>query len=203
MSAPVPLLDLATFQALVAGTGLEALRLSGIVRDIRDYCGWHIAPAIDETLVVDGSGADVQQLPTLLLNSVASVSENEIAVPADDYEWSRDGSLRRCREHGLLPLSLDDFGWSRAYPRTWGPPRWTRRYRGIAAVVNHGYASVPENLVSVILDAASAAVAAPVGIAVDQPETMGPFTFGGTTSGVEFSAAQYRVLDRFKVPGKP
>ncbi|WP_280441200.1 hypothetical protein [Nocardia brasiliensis] len=203
MTAPGPLLDLATFQALVAGTGVEALRLSGIVRDIRDYCGWHIAPALDETLVVDGSGGPTQQLPTLLLNSVASVSENGVEVRADDYEWSRDGTLRRRRENVLLPLSGVEFGWGRAYPRSWGPPRWTHRYRGIAAVVNHGHPAVPENLVSVILDAASAAVAAPLGVAVGEPETMGPFTFGASTSGVEFSAAQYRVLDRFKVPGKP
>lgn len=182
MSAPVPsLLDLAGFQALAGGDGLEAARLAGIVRDIRDYCGWHIAPAVDETLIVDGSGGTVQQLPTLRLNSVTSITENGTALEADRFEWSADGSIRRCAGY------------------------WTPRYRGVVAVVNHGYAEVPENIVSVIVDATSTALAVPVGEdkVDDQPETMGPFTWGESTAEVDFTAAQLRVLDRYKIPGRP
>ncbi|WP_280335476.1 hypothetical protein [Nocardia wallacei] len=181
MTSPAvpPLLDDAQFAALVAGTGLDELRLAAIVREVRDYCGWHIAPAIDETLTVDGSGGRVQHLPTLLLNSVASVTENGTELAADAYEWSADGSLRRC-----------------------GYWYWTRRYRGVVAVVNHGYAAVPPNIVSVILDAASAAISTPVGETAEQPETMGPFTFGGR-GGVVLTTAQRRVLDRYALPGRP
>ncbi|WP_054812101.1 hypothetical protein [Nocardia arizonensis] len=181
MSSPVPsLLDLAAYQALAAGTGLEYARLAGIVREIRDYCGWHIAPAIDDTMTVDGSGGTVQQLPTLALNSVASITENGTALETTAYEWSRDGSLRRC-------------GY------------WTTRYRGVVAVVNHGFAEVPENLVSVILDAASLAIATPVGTAVvgDEPEKMGPFEWGARTDrGVVLTASQRRVLDRYRIPSR-
>lgn len=183
MTSPVvpPLLDLTAFNLLVAGTGLEQARLSGIVREIRDYCGWHIAPAIDETITVDGSGGTVQQLPTLRLNSVTSVTENGTELGATVYEWSYDGSLRRC-------------GY------------WTTRYRGVVAEVNHGYETVPENLVSVILDAASSAIATPVGdnVSENEPETMGPFSWGGKDSrGVEFTDAQRRILDRYRIPGRP
>lgn len=181
MTAPSlpPLLDAETFAQLVAGTGLEELRLASIIREVRDYCGWHIAPAIDETLTVDGSGGTVQQLPTLHLNSVTSVTENGEPLELDRYEWSRDGSLRRrsCRY-------------------------WTNRYRGVVAVVNHGFDTVPENIVAVVLDAASAAIATPVGADAEQPETMGPFSFGAN-GGVVLKAAQQRVLDRYRIPGRP
>lgn len=180
MTAPA-LLDLAAFQALVSGTDLEATRLAGIVQEIRDYCGWHIAPAYDAVFTVDGTGTAVQQLPTLRLNSVASVTECGLAVPAGDYEWSQDGSLRKWRY-------------------------WTNRYRGIVVEANHGYETVPANIVSVILDAASSAIAAPVGDAVvgDEPEKMGPFEWGDRPDrGVVLTAAQRRVLDHYRLPFRP
>ena len=172
------LLDLTAFQALVAGTGLEEARLAGIVQEIRDYCGWHIAPAIDETFTVDGSGGTVQQLPTLRLNSVAEVTENGTVLEDTVYEWSADGSLRRC-------------GY------------WTNRFRGVVAEVNHGYDEVPANIVSVILDAASRAIATPVGDASDEPEEMGPFKWGPRADPAALSAAQRRVLDHYRIPGRP
>ncbi|WP_280393219.1 hypothetical protein [Nocardia wallacei] len=178
MTTP-PLLSFAQYEDLVDGTGLEELRLAAIVREVRDYCGWHIAPAVDETFTVDGSGGTVLQLPTLQLNSVTSVTECGVPLDADAYEWSVDGSLRH----------------------RWGP-WWTNRYRGVVAVVNHGYATVPENIVSVVLDAASSAISTPVGETAEQPETMGPFTFGGR-GGVVLTTAQRRVLDRYKLPGLP
>lgn len=180
MTSP-PLLDLAAFQALVTGTDLEATRLAGIVQEIRDYCGWHIAPAVDETFTLDGSGGTVQQLPTLRLNSVASVTECGIVLAADGYEWSQDGSLRK---------------WC----------YWTNRYRGVVVQANHGHETVPENIVSVILDAASSAIAAPVGDAVvgDEPEKMGPFEWGARPDrGVVLTAAQRRVLDHYRLPFRP
>jgi hypothetical protein len=181
MTAPEPLLDLATYQALASGEGLEQLRLSAIIRDIRDYCGWHIAPTMDATITVDGSNAKVFQLPTLRLNSVTSVTENGTELVDDaDYRWSADGSLIRAH-------------------------RWTGRYRGVVAVVNHGYDQVPESITSVILDATGTALAVPVGeaVAASVGETMGPFSFERPDFKVEFTAAQRRVLDHYRIPGPP
>ncbi|MFD3431153.1 hypothetical protein [Nocardia fluminea] len=182
MTAPVPpLLDHAAFEALVTGTDLDELRLAGIVREIRDYCGWHIAPAVDEVFTVDGSGGTVQQLATLRLNSVASVTECGVVLPDYGYEWSQDGSLRK---------------WS----------CWTTRYRGVVVEANHGYENVPENIVSVILDAASSAISTAVGddVVGDEPEKMGPFEWGARPDGgVVLTAAQRRVLDHYRIPFRP
>lgn len=172
---PDPLLTLEQYQQLVSGTGLDQARLDGIVAEIRAYCGWHIAPAITETITLDGTGADIVQLPTLCLNSITSVIECGVGLAEGSYEWSRDGTLRR------------------RYP-------WTARYRGIVVEANHGHATVPANIASVVLDAVGSALAVGVGEDSDQPETMGPFAFGARSGGVVFNAAQYRVLDRYRLP---
>ncbi|WP_280452254.1 hypothetical protein [Nocardia cyriacigeorgica] len=175
-----PLLSLEAYQALVAGTGIEQARLDGVIGDIRDYCGWHIAPAATETITLDGTGASIVQIPTLHLSAVASVAENGVVLPATDYEWSADGTLRR------LPLGRC----------------WTNRYRAIAVQCTHGFDEVPAVLVSVVLDATSAALAVPAG-AGEQPEKMGPFEFGGNSGTGAFTAAQRRILDRYRVNPRP
>ncbi len=178
MTAPGPLLSIEQYNQLAAGTGLAQARLDGIVQEIRDYCGWHIAPAVTATFTLDGSGATVQQLPTLRLNSVAKVTECGVELAAESYEWSSTGALRR-----RLP--------------------WTARYRGLIVEANHGYATVPANIVSVVLDAASAAISVEVGEDADQPETMGPFAFGARQGGVVLNAVQRRVLDRYRIAATP
>ena len=130
-----PLLPIDDYQAFAAGSEVDETRLAGVVGAIRDYCGWHIAPAVDETFTVDSEGGRVLQLRTLRLNSVTSVTENGTAVT--EFEWSQDGSLRReC---------------------------WTDRYRGVVVVANHGYDIIPDSLKTVVLDAVSRAVSVPAG----------------------------------------
>lgn len=176
-----PLLSLSAYQALVAGTGLEQARLNGVVSDIREFCGWHIAPAITATFTLDGSGAAIVQVPTLRLTAVASVTENGVELAATEYEWSADGTLRR------LPAGRC----------------WTSRYRGVVIVGTHGFETVPDTLVSVVLDATSSAMSAPVGSGADLPEKMGPFEFDGTKGAGAFTAAQLRVLERYRVNPRP
>ncbi|MET9286498.1 hypothetical protein [Nocardia beijingensis] len=176
-----PLLSLTEYQELIAGTEIEQARLDGVIGDIRDYCGWHIAPAATETITLDGTGATIVQIPTLQLSAVASVTENGVVLQVTEYEWSADGTLRR------LPLGRC----------------WTNRYRGVVVECTHGFDEVPAAIVSVVLDATSDALSTPVGAGGEMPETMGPFTFGGTKGAGAFTAAQLRVLDRYRVNPRP
>lgn len=179
MTAPAPLVALEYFEQLVDGDELQQTRLDGVLAAIRGYCGWHIAPAYDATFVVDGPGGRVLSLPTLHLNSVASVTENGAAIADDAYEWSHDGTLRRSCN-------------------------WTSRYRGVVVVANHGYPQAPGDLLAVVLDAASRAMAVPVGEdAADEPETVGPFSWGARGGSIEFTATERVVLDRFRVSYVP
>lgn len=58
---------------------------------VRAYCGWHVTPSIQETLVLDGSGNNRLMLPTKHLTDVHSVFVN--GVECSTYSWSADGWL--------------------------------------------------------------------------------------------------------------
>lgn len=85
---------------------------------IRDYCGWHVAPVIEATLTLDGTGTDTVLLPSRRVVEVDSVTVNGTQLGVDDYEWSTDGLLRR-----------------RGRP-------WPDRYRAITVELKHGFESM-------------------------------------------------------------
>lgn len=88
---------------------------------IRAYCGWHIAPVIDETIRIDSHPGDLL-LPTQHLLDVTQVLLADGTDIVDDIEWSRSGIIRR--RHGAFP---DRFG-------------------GLTVAMQHGYepAEVPD-----------------------------------------------------------
>lgn len=85
---------------------------------IRDYCGWHVAPAIDATITLDGTGTDTVLLPSRRVLSVASVTVDGTALDATAFEWSADGILRR-RDRC-----------------------WPDRYRAVTVDLRHGFESM-------------------------------------------------------------
>ena len=97
-----------------------------VVASVRDYCGWHIAPEITETVTVDGSGTWAQLLPTLRLVDLLSITNagDVVANP----EWSASGVVRGA---------------------------WTGRYRGVVAEMKHGYATWPSDLLGVMSELAT------------------------------------------------
>lgn len=96
---------------------------------VRAYCGWHIAPVrTDDVLVMDGSGATVQQLPSLRVTAVSEVTNDGTVLDVvNDLEWSADGYMRV-------------------------PGRWTHKLRGVTAKITHGYATMPDEVQAVIDD---------------------------------------------------
>lgn len=88
---------------------------------IRDYCGWHIAPAITETLTLDGSGTYRMFLPSLRIKSITSIVEDGKTLGVGDYDWSENGTVEKAA--GRLP--------------------WTTKRRGVVIVLVHGYDHCP------------------------------------------------------------
>lgn len=83
---------------------------------IRGYCGWHVAPVVQETVTFDA--ADVLLLRSLRVVSVDSVTVAGQLWEPDQFEWSteagllgRFGSLRRSVvvvfTHGFDTCPLD------------------------------------------------------------------------------------------------
>lgn len=61
---------------------------------IRDYCGWHVAPVIEETVEVESDGSGVVFLPTLRIVDLVSVEVGGAARVVRRSDWSRNGWLR-------------------------------------------------------------------------------------------------------------
>ncbi|MFT9821149.1 hypothetical protein [Lysinibacillus sp. NPDC056185] len=163
--------------AAVPGGPYDPVAVAAACGAARSYCGWHIAPAIAETLTVDGSGGPVQLLPTLRLAEVISVTDRGAAV--DDPEWSAAGMLRR------------PYGC------------WTSRMRGVVAKVEHGFTQAPAELLVVIASMASRGVTA----TDVRRQTAGPFTVeygdGASSGAVGMTGEERAVLDRYRLPPRP
>ncbi len=140
----------------------------------RNTAHWHIFPAVDDTLTVDGEGGEVLTLPSLHVNSITSVTERGRELEEwTDYEWSKTGDLKR-------------LGGC-----------WTTRWQGITVELNHGYD--PEDadlldLLKAIGSAVATAAANPLGI----PEVMGPFQWQSSAGAWIGDAAT--TLGRYALP---
>lgn len=160
------------------------LLLDGTTAAVVEYCGWHIAPVLTESVSVDGTGTTIQTLPTLNLLSLDSVDENGLHLDVDRIDWSANGLLEK-RSGGL----------------------WTARRRGVIAEITHGYETTPSWLTTLICAAAGRAFSSPLGIISEQsggesitytaPRALSAAAPTGTVALLDF---EMRMLDRIRVP---
>ncbi len=146
---------------------------------IRDYCGWHIAPSVTETLTLDGNTAGVLAIPTLKLTSVVSVTIDGTLHDPAVYEWSQSGYLRLYGGH---------------------------RLRSVAVAVVHGFPVVPEVVKSVCLTVAARALASPEGFIREQFGSAGQTptqTSPGAAGGIALMSHEMRTLARYTIPALP
>lgn len=123
----------------------ESARMVAAEAAVRRFCRWHVAPVVEQTFTVDGSGGSVLVLPTLRLVDVLAVSNDGTAVDVDSLEWSHDGYMR-----GL----------------------WSRKLRGVQVTVRHGFAEAPD-VVEIVCDAARRAQVIPAGVVRTQAGMVG------------------------------
>lgn len=81
---------------------------------IRDYCGWHVAPVIPETLTLDGSGGRTLLLPSKRIQSIMSVLSDGEDVTERVHLSKRAGMIE-----------IDGA--------------WSRELGGIVIELSHGY----------------------------------------------------------------
>lgn len=143
---------------------------------VRNYCGWHVAPSITETIIMDGPGERILPLPTLHLTAVESITIDGRAVT--EPKWSQDGTV---------------VGW------------WGCAPRSIMAEITHGYDVVPADLLRAVQTVAQRGVANPLGAVrvAAGPFNLG-FTDGGSGGGSEFGkTTEQSAIDRYKLPSLP
>lgn len=182
--------------------------LDGASEAVQEYCGWHIAPVLTETVIVDGTGTQIQTLPTLGLVSVETVSENGVSFDPAYLDWSTNGVLEK-RRGGY----------------------WTARRRGVVTGITHGLTAAPGWVKTLICAAAGRAfytplvpvaqggtpVAAPQQGVVTQeasggesvtyasPQRTPTFNYLATApvGSVTLLPFELRMLDRLRVPAAP
>ncbi|MCW2089472.1 UNVERIFIED_ORG: hypothetical protein M2328_002752 [Rhodococcus erythropolis] len=169
---PSALVTVDEFTKITGGDDVTQFRLDSVIDAVRDYCGWHIAPHRRETMVLDGNGCSVLLLRTTNIVEVHAVTECGIELPADSgFEWSQRGMIRH-------------------------PSVWTDRWRAIEVDLTHGFDKTPTHLAAAIIDLAQSSIEFG---GSDEPETIGPFKFGGSQGGTRLPGHVLAVLNRYRV----
>lgn len=177
MASLVTPTQLAAYPRTPAGVDTVAAQplLDAASEAVRDYCGWHIAPVVTETVTVDGSGAAIQGLPTLMLLNLVSISNDGTDLDVADVEWSANGTMRYC--------------W------------WTAKLRGVVAEIEHGYEETPAVVVALICEMVLRGAVVPVGVTREQS---GGESVTWSPDNVYLSDREMRVLDRrYRIANRP
>lgn len=95
-----PLLSLEKFHSMTGGVYMGNDRTESALlaasQAVRNYCGWHICPSMECEAYPIG-GAKVTKLPAGYVSEIKSVVENGKELTGGQYEWRRDGLMRRCQ----------------------------------------------------------------------------------------------------------
>lgn len=162
-------------QGRVQDSALAGAAVERVWAAVRSYCGWHVAPVRSETVVVDGDGCRILQVPSLRVVDVSEVREDGVRLERSAFMWSGDGSLKK--RVGV----------------------WSREWRGVEVDLEHGFDDAAD-LDGVVLQVALRAVIAPAGqtrARVGQIDEQ----FGVSVSGFGFLASEVAVLESYAVRG--
>lgn len=149
---------------------------------IRAYCGWHIAPVLSETLVLDAHGWASLWLPTQKIVKLTRVVSDGVDVTGR-VEVSEAGMLRLAG------------GFS-------------SKLGGVRVELDHGFdlAEVPE-VASLVADVAARAVALSPAV---KSKTTGPYSLtigsragGGSAGGVPLFIHEKALLDKYRIHQGP
>jgi len=144
---------------------------------VRNYCGWHVAPAIDETLTVTARGPRTLFLPTGKINAMTLVMNDGVDVTAD-VQMDKTGYL------------YIDGGC------------WSLKLGGVVITMNHGYAADEvSDLAGVISRLASRAAASASNITAQRAGGMSVNygTVDGLPAGTGLLISEKAELDNYRV----
>lgn len=165
--------------AILATDPRSEIILDGATAAIQRYAGWHIAPALDLELTLDG-GQDVIYLPTLKLNSVESITVDGTLLDPTAYEWSRvTGNIRYVSRE-----TCHD---------SWG---------GTVVEFNSGYETIPADLTQIVLQVSSQALSSPTGATREQAGQISmqwATTAPGVAGGLSLLNRDLAIVNSYKI----
>ena len=134
---------------------------------LRGLCGWHIAPVRTEYVEPREVTRHLLTLPTLKLLDLLAVEMD--GAPLDLTETDVYGQPR--------------VQWA-ANGQLWWPGRWSSRFGGIRAQIEHGYAEAPAELVALVARFAGLLVGGVATVRVGNISVT-PSAVSGATGGLE------------------
>lgn len=165
---------------------------------IRNYCQWHIAPSIEETVWCDVLGDGRIYLPTMYLTGVTSVKPTWPNAPTlHGFQWDQRGWVSfRNYGYGFGPnpantdlAPIDTVRLFDAYPK---------HNKRMIVEFTHGYASLPYPVAAVASELAMRAIEKPAGAA--NKVSAGPYQFSFLELGLVLSEDQKNRLQPYAIP---
>lgn len=161
-------------------------QLDTATANLRQYAGWHVAPALEDTITVEALGGERSlTLPTLHIVSVSEVRRRT------GGEWR--------------PISARDYvaATSQRASAIWAGARcgWQRGLYQVDLV--HGYSPVPANLLAALVTLSNPRPG-PADIASETlPGHSVTFRAGGTLSRTLDALVSSGALDAYRLPPRP
>lgn len=159
-------------------SGDEAASVRQAQRAVRNYCEWHIAPVITETLTLDGDGGNLLFLPSLKIVEILSVITDGRVVDLTQVDVS---------EAGYLELFTGC---------------WSARPGKTFVVLEHGHDPVPDDVVGVVAQVAARAIDSPSGRTREQAGGVNVgfgLTGVGVSGGIALLEHEKAILDKYRV----
>ena len=174
-----PILTVGEFLDMTGGEPSDRITsaLNAASQAIRNYCGWHICPAIECTANPVG-GAIVAKLPAGYVSSITSITENGVTLASTDYQWRKDGLIKRA-----------------------APYAWSDAWDGIEAVYTAGYdsAALPD-LAEAVCAIASGVLAVAPGVASESADGVSiSYSASASSIAAALTSQQKNALEPYKL----
>jgi hypothetical protein len=143
---------------------------SGVVRT---YCGHSISQILNDDIKLDGTGTNIVMLPAIPVNGIDLIEVNDEELEDTKYAWSKKGFVKRT--DGIL---------------------WPTLPNSIRIIYNHGFATIPDAILGVVLSLAGRIVDGSSGI---KQETIGSYSVTYADPSPVLRANEQNALDAYKV----
>lgn len=127
---------------LPGGLSVTQAQVDAMASALRHECGWHIAPVVEETVILDSEGNATLRLPTGLMTALTSVTNTRTGepIPVDlQTGWSK---------HGIITTSNSTFIPGRSWTSSVRPGSggFPSGFRAVTVTFSHGYEECPLDL---------------------------------------------------------
>ena len=176
-----PLLSVDDFNMMTGGAFTDNQRVETALRAasqvIRNFCGWHISPALECSAYPQGDDI-IKRLPAAYVSAISKITENGTELQSTDYEWRNDGLIKR------------------AYPH-----RWSNKWNSIEVEYTSGYsiAAVPD-LAEAVAAITAGVLSVSAGVASESADGVSiSYSASASSIAASLTAAQKSALEHYKV----